>query len=221
MRLLALCFVVFTLVFGTAVRARQQSAAEVAAALQTKYDRVKDFSADFTQHYESSVLRRKVTEAGRVQVKKPGRMRWDYTTPEKKVFVSDGQRISLYIAADNQVTVSPMPKQDEATTALLFLVGKGDLTRDFAVSFASRSGEPGTYALRLDPRIAERDYEWLELVVDRSTLQIRELSFDDRQGGRNTIQLTNFKENAGIPDKTFAFQPPRGADVIYTDQTSR
>lgn len=220
MRLVALCFVIVTLGLGTAPSGRQQSALEVAAALQAKYDRIRDFSADFTQHVESSILRRKVTEKGRVRVKKPGKMRWDYTTPEEKLFVSDGERISLYVPADNQVTISQMPKQDEATTAVLFLAGKGDLTRDFKVSFAENA-DPGTHALRLDPKIPERDYEWLELVVDRSSLQIRSLSFADRQGGRNVILLSNYKENVGIPDKTFAFQPPRGADVIYSDNTSR
>ena len=64
-------------------------AADVAGALQRKYDSVKDFSASFTQTYEGGVLRRKSSEAGTVFVKKPGKMRWDYTGPEKKLFVSD------------------------------------------------------------------------------------------------------------------------------------
>lgn len=200
--------------------ARQQSAEAVAAALQAKYDRIRDFSADFTQQYESGVLKRKVTERGKVQVKKPGRMRWDYTHPEKKVFVSDGSQIYLWVPEDNQVTVSPVPKQDEATTAVLFLVGKGNLTRDFNVSFLPKAPE-GTYGLRLDPRLPERDYDWLEIVVDQKTLEIRSLTAADRQGGQSTFLLSNFKENIGVSDKTFAFSIPRGADVRYTGQPSR
>ena len=99
---------------------QQPSAQQVAASLQAKYDQIRDFSADFTQQYESGVLRRKITERGKVQVKKPGKMRWDYTDPEKKLFVSDGSRIYLWVPADNQVTVSDVPKQVEATTAVLF-----------------------------------------------------------------------------------------------------
>lgn len=195
------------------------SAPQVAAALQAKYDKIRDFSADFTQQYESGVLKRKLTEQGKVQVKKPGKMRWDYSAPEKKVFVSDGSRIYLWVPADNQVTTSPVPRQDEATTAVLFLVGKGNLTRDFNVTFVAGAAA-GTRALRLEPRLPERDYDWLQLVVDQQSLQIRSLTAADRQGGQSTFTFTNFKENLGLPDSTFAFKIPRGADVVTTD-TSR
>ena len=198
----------------------QKSAPEVAAALQAKYDRIRDFSADFTQQYESGVLKRRITERGTVQVKKPGKMRWDYAHPDKKVFVSDGAQIYLWVPADNQVTVSPVPTQDEATTAVLFLVGKGDLARDFKVSFSQKPVK-GAHSLRLDPKLPERDYDWLEVVVDEATLQIRSLTAADRQGGQSTFYLSNFKENIGLSDKTFAFTIPRGADVINTGKPSR
>ncbi len=161
-------------------QAPRPSAVEVARAIQQKYDKIHDFSADFVHHYEGGVLRKKLTESGTVRVKKPGKMRWDYTSPERKEFVSDGNRIYLYVPADNQVMVSPVPREDQATTAVLFLVGKGDLVRDFNVSFAEGGG-PDTYALRLEPRLPERDYDWLELVVDRSSL-----SDPFADGGRQT-----------------------------------
>lgn len=202
------------------VHAQAPTAPQVAASLQAKYDRVRDFSADFTQHYESGVLKRKITERGKVQVKKPGMMRWDYTAPEKKLFVSDGSRIYLWVPADNQVTTSAVPRQDEATTAVLFLVGKGNLTRDFNVRFASASPD-GAYALRLDPKLPERDYDWLELVVDRDSLRIRTLTAADRQGGQSTFHFSNYRENAGIPDSTFAFKIPKGADVISSGGGTR
>jgi outer membrane lipoprotein carrier protein len=199
---------------------RAQTAQEVAAALQAKYDQIRDFTADFTQQYESSVLRRKLTERGKVQVKKPGKMRWDYTAPEKKLFVSDGSRIYLWVPADNQVTASDVPKQDEATTAVLFLVGKGNLTRDFKVSF-SPGAPAGTHALRLEPRLPERDYDWLQIVIDQKTLQIRSLTAADRQGGQSTFELSNLKENVGIPDKVFTFKIPAGADVRDSSSSAR
>ena len=150
----------------------------------------------------------------------PSGMRWTYTDPEKKVFVSDGTKIYSYIPEDRQVYVATMPPDDRASTAVLFLVGKGDLVRDFNVSFAEGSG-PDTFALRLEPRLPERDYDWLELVVDRSSYQIRSLTAADKQGGRSTFVLSNFKENVGLSDKTFEFKIPRGADVITTGASGR
>ena len=207
-------------VFMTPQTPAPPPAQEVAAALQKKYDAIRDFTADFVHESEGGLLRKKQTERGFVQVKKPGKMRWDYKAPEPKVFVSDGRRIYLHIPADNQVIVSPVPDQDQATTAVLFLVGKGNLTRDFTVSYAEAGG-PDTYALRLQPKLPERDYDWLQIVVDRRTLQIRSLSAADSQGGRSSFQFSNFKENVGLSDKTFAFKIPRGADVTTNGASAR
>lgn len=197
---------------GTGVQARPP-AVETARALQQKYDRVKDFTADFTHTYEGGVLKKKSTEHGTVQIKKPGRMRWDYTSPDKKLFVADGHKVYSYIPADKQVIVNDMPADDEATTAVLFLAGKGNLTRDFAVSYAA--GEtPDTWALRLDPRQKQRDYDWLVIVVDRQSLQIRSLTSADHEGGRSSFAFTNYRENAGLSEKAFEFKIPKGVDVI-------
>lgn len=197
----------------------QPAAPEVAAALQRRYNGVRDFTADFVHDSQGGLLRKKQTESGVVQVKKPGKMRWDYRKPEPKVFVSDGQRIYLHVPADNQVIVSPVPSEDQATTAVLFLAGKGDLTRDFTVTF-TEGGSSDTYALRLQPKLPERDYDWLQMVVDRRTLQIRSLSAAESQGGRSTFHFSNFKENVGLSDKVFEFRIPRGADVTnHADST--
>lgn len=194
------------------------SAQELAAALQKKYDAIRDFSADFTQLYEGGVLRRKATpERGKVYVKKPGKMRWNYESPEEKVFVSDGRQIQLYVPADKQVVVSPAPTDDSASSAVLFLMGRGNLTRDFTVTRGKGETE-STYVLRLEPKTPQTEYDWLQLTVDRKTLQIRELTAGDQNGGRSTFRFTNFKENPGVSDKTFAFAPPRGTDVVTSDQ---
>ncbi|OFW06871.1 MAG: outer membrane lipoprotein carrier protein LolA [Acidobacteria bacterium RIFCSPLOWO2_02_FULL_67_36] len=220
----AIVLAALLVVSGGALAARPQApskpAREVAAALQKKYDTIRDFTADFVHNYESGMLHKKLSERGTVRVKKPGKMRWDYKSPDTKLFVSDGLRIYSYVPADNQVIVSPVPPEDQATTAVLFLVGKGNLTRDFTVTYA-QGGIDTTYALRLEPRLPERDYDWLQLVVDRASLQFRELTAADKQGGRSTFVFSNFKENVGLADKIFAFKIPRGADVITSGSPSR
>ena len=203
------------LLFASAAMAGQTRppAAEIAQAVQQKYDRVKDFTADFTHTYEGGVLKKKAIERGAVQIKKPGRMRWEYAAPEKKTFVSDGRMIYSYIPADKQVMRSPLPPDDQATTAVLFLAGKGNLARDFKVSYVDGAAD-GTWALRLDPKQKQNDYDWLVLGVDAKTLQIRSLTAADQQGGRSTFQFSNYRDNTGLSDNVFAFKIPRGVDVI-------
>jgi outer membrane lipoprotein carrier protein len=197
-------------------RAAAPSAAELAQALQRKYDGIRDFSADFVHTYRGGVLRKQLAEKGRLLVKKPGKMRWRYTAPEEKLFVSDGRKIYSYIPQDKQVIVSTVPSDDTASAPALFLAGKGNLVRDFTSSFGEApSGSPaGTAALKLVPRTPQPDYDWLVLLVDSSTLGLRGLVSSDAQGGTSTFSFSNLKENVGLADKEFTFSVPRGVDVV-------
>jgi outer membrane lipoprotein carrier protein len=197
---------------------QEQTPRELAEALQKKYDGIKDFSADFVHSYQGGVLRKQLTERGRVFIKKPGKMRWEYSPPDEKLFVSDGVKLYSYIPQAKQVIVSTVPKEDEASTPTLFLAGKGNLTRDFTPSAgALPPGAPaGARAVKLVPKSRQPDYDWLVLVTDPATYQIRGLVTIDAQGGTSTFSFTNLKENAGLPDKLFAFTIPRGVDVVST-----
>src|SRR5512138_119302 len=169
----------------------------LARSLQQRYQGIKDFSADFQHTYRGGVLKTQSQERGTVSVKKPSRMRWTYTTPEKKEFVSDGVKIYSYIPQDKQVIVSSVPPDNQATTPALFLAGKGDIVRDFSASYA-QPAIPGTLALKLTPRRSEPDYEYRVVAIDPMTLQIRALTTRDREGGESTLAFTNLKENQGI-----------------------
>jgi len=214
MRAAAACVAFVCLV--AAPRAADVAAPELAAALQKKIDAVRDFSTDFTHTYEGGVLKKQITERGRLLVKKPGKMRWDYTDPEKKSFVSDGMKMYSYIPADKQVIVSNVPREDEASTPALFLAGKGSLTRDFTASLVPVPAgmAAGARALKLVPKTRQRDYDWLTLVVDPGTLAIRGLQTTDAQGGTSSFSFANLKENVGVADNEFVFKIPRGVDVV-------
>src|SRR4030088_3498362 len=148
--------------------AADQTAEELVQALQRRYDSIKDFSADFVHRYQGGVLRKQISERGHVLIKKPGKMRWEYTAPEKKLFVSDGVRIYSYVPEDKQVVVGAVPKDDQAGAPIPFLARKGTLMRDFTPSQADApAGSPAaSHALKLVPRSAQPDYDWLLLVVD-------------------------------------------------------
>jgi outer membrane lipoprotein carrier protein len=188
-------------------------ASALARALQQRYQTIKDFSADFTQTYRGGALRTQTRERGTVKIKKPGRMRWIYTAPEKKEFVSDGAKIYSYLPQDRQVLVSDVPADGGADTPALFLSGKGDIARDFTASIV-QSPVPDSIGLKLTPKRPEAQYDYFIVATTRPGLEIRGLATHDRQGGDSVISFVNLKENQGISDKEFAFRIPKGADVI-------
>lgn len=196
--------------------------AALARAIQAKYDTVKDFSAAFVHTYRGGVLRKEATERGTVQIKKPARMRWIYESPERKIFVADGVRIYSYIPEDRQVIIAPVPADGEATTPAMFLSGHGNVARDFVASFPDDPDPtPGTWSLKLTPRRAEAEYDWLNLVVDRGTYRLRKLMTADAQGGRSMFAFSDVRENVGLQDAVFRFTIPRGVDVITNGQAGR
>ena len=188
------------------------SADALANALQQHYQSITDFTAYFSQTYRGGALKTRSTEEGTVEVKKPGKMRWIYVSPEKKQFISDGVRMYLYIPQDRQVIVSSVDNADTSTSSL-FLAGKGDIARDFTAAYID-TPVAGTVALKLTPRRHQPDYEYLIVALEPATLQIRGLVTHDLQGGDSTITFTNMKENRGLSDKDFAFRIPKGVDVI-------
>jgi outer membrane lipoprotein carrier protein len=201
---------------ASVAHAADLDAPQLAQALQKKYDGIRDFAADFVHTYEGGVLKKQITEKGRLLIKKPGKMRWEYTSPEEKLFVSDGLKMYSYIPKDKQVIVASVPPEDQATTPTLFLAGKGNLTRDFTPSIVELPPgmAAGTRALKLVPKSRQRDYDWLILVVDPGSLEIRGLVTVDAQGGKSSFSFANLKENVSLADKEFAFKIPRGVDVV-------
>jgi outer membrane lipoprotein carrier protein len=187
---------------------------DLARRVQARYDTVGDFEGQFTQTYEGGVLRTKTTEKGTVVIKRPGKMRWVYTAPERKEFVSDGTKVYAYFPLDKQVMVSPAPTGSDTTPAL-FLTGRANLTRDFEASTMAVPGaEAGLVGLKLVAKRPDPDFEWLAIGVDPVSFQIRHLVALDRQGGRSTFVFSNLKENRRPPDTAFEFRIPKGVDVI-------
>jgi len=187
----------------------------LAAKVQQRYNGIKDIQGDFVQTYEGGVLRTKTTERGTVAIKRPGKMRFIYIKPEKKEFVSDGNRLYTHLVADKQVIVSPAPGPDQGDIPAMFLAGQSDLARDYTPSFTPLPGAaPGLVTLKLLPRKKSEEYESIGIGVDPTTLQIQFLTAVDTQGGRSSFSFSNLKENRGLTDKQFEFRIPRGVDVV-------
>ena len=220
-RLLLATIVVVGLSTATTAQ-RPDDPTALAAKVQQRYTAIKDFSGDFVQTYEGGVLRTKTTERGTIAIKRPGRMRFTYTKPERKEFVSDGKRLYTHLVADKQVIISPAPDPSEGSIPALFLAGQSDLARDYVATFTPLPGAaPGLTTLTLVPRKAHADYDSLGIGIDPKTYQIQFLTALDKQGGRSSFSFSNLKENRGLSDKDFEFRIPRGVDVVTNGTRSQ
>jgi outer membrane lipoprotein carrier protein len=191
-----------------ALAAGSPSAEALARRVDARQKGVRDLTARFVQSYRSGVLGREVVERGTLSIKKPGRMRWEYKEPEKKLFVSDGKQFFFYVPADRQVIVKD--QAGEQGIPAFLLAGQGILEQFEVFPEAPLAGRE---RLRLVPRKPDPDVERIYLDVDAEA-RVRGIEVWDVQGGHSRFQFEDVKENVGLPDAQFKFEVPRGVEVV-------
>lgn len=178
--------------------------------IEERHARTADLVARFVQSYRSGLLGRELVERGRVSIKRPGRMRWEYQEPEKKLFISDGETFYFYVPEDEQVIVQEQDEQRSLAARLLF--GRGGLLEEFEASL-DEPIEEGVERIRLVPRHEDAEIEQAYVDVEPSGL-VRSILLEDIQGNRTRFRFEDVQENTGLSDRLFHFEIPSGVEVI-------
>jgi hypothetical protein len=138
---------------GVAPRAGQATnptAPELAARLQTRYESIRDFTADFSQTYRGVLQRKTRRRAARCCSRSRTACGSRTSRPSKSLRLGR-HTFKSYYKETARVGVS-LPKDNEASTALLFLAGRGNLARDFTPTIAAaRRRRNGTWASSRKP----------------------------------------------------------------------
>jgi outer membrane lipoprotein carrier protein len=187
-------------------------AAKTLDAVQKRYDAVQDLRATFSQTSFSAALGKETEARGSVVVKRPGKMRWEYTKPDGRVIVLDGNAIRIWSPEEKQLQIAALSPENVSPTALGFLMGQGVLRDSFDAKPVS---EPGRHerGLLLHPK-GDAGFESLTLWLDPKSLQLRESVVVDLFGNRTRVRLDAIVENGGVDASAFELSAPAGADVI-------
>lgn len=190
-----------------------ESAATVVARVQRYYDATKDLRAKFEQQIESA-SRAPSKAAGEVLLKKPGKMRWDYARPEKKLMVSDGATLWVYEPEDEQAYKQDL-KGNALPAQVSFLLGEGKLDKEFDASFTKVDAlTPGDLALKMVPKVGTAAYRYLVFVVDGKTGQVKQTIIYGQDGSTNRLTFADVQQNKGVDDGKFKFAPPAGTHIL-------
>lgn len=194
----------------------QPTADQVIARMQQFYNTTTDYQSDFFQTYFNRLFNNYQRSHGKVYFKKPGRMRWEYAPPERKLFVSDGRTMWAYEPEANQAFQQSL-QDSQLPTALSFLTGQGNLATEFNFRLipARQYGFEGGSVVELRPKVANPQYQRLVLFVNARNNQVERSLVIDQAGNRNKMEFTNARQNQGVPDSRFSFTPPRGVRIIH------
>ena len=217
------CLVVVFALYGVAAAAAgetvdesggaQQTAAEVVAKVQQRFDDTADMRADVAQEVAVVSLGRSVSASGTVVFKRPGRMHWRLTGDEPQIIVADGETVWFFQPEDEQVLKAPLDSVFRSATPVSFLTGVGKIADDFEAVLGD-GGDGGTIELLLDPKRTNGDVGRLALTVSSESFDIVEARVTDPVGNVTQLRFSNLRRNTGVADSEFDFEPPPGVDVV-------
>lgn len=191
--------------------------------LEKKYNSAKTYSARFEQEVISSTYHSVVaTGKGRVFFKSPGKMRWEYTHPEKHIVVIDGKYMWDYYEEDKLVVKTDLERALPGKTPKAFMFGMGSLRDDFKVTVRMITTQDGKELanILLEPKAASTpDKDQVELgpillTVDPKKMLVISTEFNDFFGNSNNLKFKDIKLNKKLKDSIFTFKVPKGVKVV-------
>ena len=187
------------------------SFAAQADAVDTLKDFVRDVKsgrATFTQTVSSPDGAKKRSSSGSFEFLRPNRFRFVYAKPFEQTIVADGQKVWIYDADLNQVSIRKFSAVLGATPAAL-LAG-GSLDKDFDVS--NQPSEGGMEWVLALPKVKDGAFQSVRIGFKAKTLAAVEIT--DSFGQRSNLQFSGMQSNVSLAAEAFKFTPPAGADVI-------
>lgn len=184
--------------------------------VETRYKKLNDFTTDFTQTTSVKGFASAIKSAGRVYLKRPGKLRWDYLEPTLEQIFVDNDKVQFYIPEHKQVLTGQLSKMANSQAPLQLLQGIGRLDTYYIVSPApdGAKGNGGLPILHLTLQDSGPDQPRLVVEVDAATHFLRRVEMHDVNGNVSTFVFSSFKPNTGLKDETFAFTPPKDVEVI-------
>jgi len=178
--------------------------------VEGRYNRAQSLKLDFSETYAG--LHRPVqNDSGVLYLRKPGRMRWEYTAPPGKLFLSDGKDVYLYTPDEHKAAKSKLKESEDIRAPLAFLLGKLDFAREFK-SFGTRPEGADTWIVA-EPKSANLAYTKVEFLVTPAG-EIRRVKITLQDQSKLEFAFANQQMNAPAAPGLFTFHAPPGVEVV-------
>jgi outer membrane lipoprotein carrier protein len=178
--------------------------------LQQHYQSTRSFSAKF----DETITRpgtQPIRRSGVMYYEKPGKLRWEFEGSQPETIVSDGTTIYDYDPALNQVIETPLAQASRSEPAAAFLLGVGNVKRDFKAEAITVPNSSALVHIVLTPK---QGGQRIEAGIERATYNIATLSISDAMGNRTNLSFSNIELNQPMHAAQFTFTPPQGADIV-------
>ncbi len=211
------------LIFISFIAVNFSYAAETEITLEQILDRVekkytgRSFQAGFVQ--ESTIKAMDIVDfaSGKIFVRYPGMMRWEYEKPEEQIIITDGHKLWIYRPTENQVLTGSAPAFFSDGKGASFLSDIKLIRQKFKISLEN-SKEDFFYELKLQPLEKKLDVNDIRLSVTKNTFTVIRIRTFNSYGDENRIEFVNHQFDVKLDESLFSFKIPPGADVVQLDE---
>lgn len=189
----------------------------IVTGIEARYQ-VPGFTAEFDQESVLKAMDVTDTASGRMMVRQPDRMRWEYLTPESQTIIANGNALWIYRPEENQVMKGAAPAFFRDGKGAGFLANVRTIRKNFTL-FLDASDDPSVYRLRMVPNTTTEDLMVVKLDVNKADFDVRRVITTNAYGDETRIDLKNVDLKASLPAELFEFTIPPGADVIQMNES--
>jgi outer membrane lipoprotein carrier protein len=183
--------------------------------VEDRYNHTQTLEVHFTEIH--TFQGRKRTESGELFLRKPGRMRWQYSAPAGKLFVSDGKFVYSYLPDENQAEKAKFKETEDMRAPLAFLLGRLNFEGDFSEFRAQPDHE--NVLITATPKSDKMPYTEVTFLISPD-FTIHWLGVKGQDGSMLEYVFENERKNPAIQDAMFRFKPPPGAEFIDSSRDS-
>jgi outer membrane lipoprotein-sorting protein len=176
------------LALGTPALAAKISLADLSAYLNG----LTTLQADFTQVNSDGTI-----ATGRLFIRRPGRVRFEYAPPNKSLVMAGGQQVAIFDPKSNQ---PPEQYPLKRTPLNLILAADINLARAKMV-VGHKQVENTTRVVAQDPD--NPNYGTIELVFTENPVELRQWIITDDSGNKTTVSLGDMRKGVSIPASYF------------------
>ena len=196
--------------FAGSLSAQQLTAGALAQRVDKHYNQLRSLKTQFTESYEGMGMSR--SESGTLLLLKPGRMRWDYSSPAGKLFLLDGKYAWFYTQGDPQVQRIAASKLDDLRSPLRYLLGHTQLAKE--LNHLTMAQAPnGEFTLTGQPKGLEQRVRRLTLTVTAEG-SIHAIEVEETDGSLTRFVFTAEQTNVPVAAGLFQFKAPAGVPVV-------
>jgi outer membrane lipoprotein carrier protein len=175
------------------------------------------FSAKFTQKSLLKAMDITDTASGKLMIRRPGMMRWEYEAPDQQMIITDSVSLWVFRPNDKQVMVGKAPAYFSDGKGASFLSDIKVLRQNFEVTL-EKMDEPCCYTLKLLPKEKKYNIEVIYLLISKTTFDVAQIVTYNAYGDQTEINLSDFQFGLKLDKTIFNFTVPKGVDVLKLDE---